>query len=299
MGLILLVIFIFCAMYVQQRGVVQHAKLTRKLSDHSNVMAPVNCLFYAFSRVKNTAYIDVNHFPELKLLQDNWEVIRDEAIGLNNASRIKASDDLDDLGFNSFFRTGWKRFYLKWYGATLMSANQLCPNTVALINKIPSIKGAMFAMLPPGARLVKHRDPYAGSLRYHLGLVTPNSDDCYIDVDGQKYSWRDGEAVIFDETFIHYAENRTDKNRIILFLDVKRPVNFFLVDWFNRLFSRIVLAAAATKNVEGDKVGFLNRAFAYIYQLRLVGKKIKAFSPVLYYAMQYALYALLIYLLFF
>ena len=256
MGLILLVICIFCAIYVQQRGVVQHTKLTRKLSDHSNVMAPVNCLFYAFSRVKNTAYIDVNHFPELKLLQENWEVIRDEAIGLNNASRIKASDDLDDLGFNSFFRTGWKRFYLKWYGATLTSANQLCPNTVALINKIPSIKGAMFTMLPPGARLVKHRDPYAGSLRYHLGLVTPNSDDCYIDVDGQKYSWRDGEAVIFDETFIHYAENRTDKNRIILFLDVKRPVSFFLVDWFNKLFSRVVLAAAATKNIEGDKVVF-------------------------------------------
>ncbi len=299
MGLILLVICIFCAIYVQQRGVVQHTKLTRKLSDHSNVMAPVNCLFYAFSRVKNTAYIDVNHFPELKLLQENWEVIRDEAIGLNNASRIKASDDLDDLGFNSFFRTGWKRFYLKWYGATLTSANQLCPNTVALINKIPSIKGAMFTMLPPGARLVKHRDPYAGSLRYHLGLVTPNSDDCYIDVDGQKYSWRDGEAVIFDETFIHYAENRTDKNRIILFLDVKRPVSFFLVDWFNQLFSRVVLAAAATKNIEGDKVGFLNKAFAYVYQLRLLGKKIKAFNSILYYAIQYALYALLIYLIFF
>jgi beta-hydroxylase len=299
MGLTLLVIFIMCAIYVQQRGVVQHTKLTRRISDHSNIMAPVNCLFYAFSRLKNTAYIDVNHFPELKLLQDNWEMIRDEAVGLNQASRIKASDDLDDLGFNSFFRTGWKRFYLKWYGATLTSANQLCPNTVALINKIPSIKGAMFTMLPPGARLVKHRDPYAGSLRYHLGLVTPNSDDCYIDVDGQKYSWRDGEAVIFDETFIHFAENRTDKNRIILFLDVKRPVNFFLVDWFNRLFSRVVLAAAATKNIEGDKVGFLNRAFAHVYKLRVLGKKIKAFSSPLYYGIQYGLYALLIYLIFF
>ena len=85
----------------------------------------------------------------------------------------------------------------------------------------------MFAMLPPGARLVKHRDPYAGSMRYHLGLVTPNSDDCYINVDGQNYSWRDGEAVMFDETFIHYAENTSDQNRIILFIDVKRPVTFF------------------------------------------------------------------------
>lgn len=299
MGLTLFALFLFCAIYVQQRGDVHHTKLTRKISDHSNIMAPINCLFYAFSGVRNTAYIDVDTFPELKLLQDNWEVIRDEAINLNAASRIKASDELDDLGFNSFFRTGWKRFYLKWYGATLTSANQLCPRTVELINQIPSIKGAMFTMLPPGAKLVKHRDPYAGSLRYHLGLVTPNSDDCYIDVDGKKYAWRDGEAVIFDETFIHYAENRTEQNRIILFLDVKRPVKFFLVDWFNSVFSRIVLAATATKNIEGDKVGFLNRAFGHVYQVRVLGKKIKAFNLPLYYALQYGLYALLIYLIFF
>jgi aspartyl/asparaginyl beta-hydroxylase len=41
----------------------------------------------------------------------------------------------------------------------------------------------MFAQLPPGASLVRHRDPYAGSVRYHLGLVTPADPKCYIDVD--------------------------------------------------------------------------------------------------------------------
>jgi len=157
----------------------------------------------------------------------------------------------------------------------------------------------MFAMLPPGARLVRHRDPYAGSMRYHLGLVTPNSDDCFINVDGQHYSWRDGEAVMFDETFIHYAENSSEKNRIILFIDVKRPVSFFLVDWINQLFSRIVLGASATKNIDGDKIGFLNRIFSSIYKIRLLGKKIKAYNRKLYYTLQYGLYAWLIYLIFF
>ena len=278
---------------------MQHDKFTRKLTDHSNFLAPINCLFYFFSKDTQSAYIDVNKFPELKILQDNWEMIRDEAIHLNDSAQIKASADLDDLGFNSFFRTGWKRVYLKWYGANLKSAEQLCPKTVALINTLPNVKGAMFTMLPPGARLGKHRDPYAGSLRYHLGLVTPNNDDCYISVDGQKYSWRDGEAVMFDETFIHYAENKTDNNRIILFLDVKRPVDFKWVDWINEIFSRLVVAGAATKNVKGDKVGFLNRAFAYLYQVRLVGKKIKAFNKPLYYILQYGLYLALIYWIFF
>lgn len=299
MGLFLLAVFILAAIYVQNRGVVQHDKFTRKLTDHSNFLAPINCLFYFFSKDTQSAYIEVDKFPELKILQDNWQVIRDEAIHLNESAQIKASADLDDLGFNSFFRTGWKRFYLKWYGANLKSAEQLCPKTVELINSIPNVKGAMFTMLPPGARLGKHRDPYAGSLRYHLGLITPNSDDCYISVDGQKYSWRDGEAVMFDETFIHYAENKTDHNRIILFLDVKRPVDFKWVDWVNEIFSRLVVAGSATKNVKGDKVGFLNRAFAYLYQVRLVGKKIKAFNKTLYYILQYGLYIALIYWIFF
>ena len=299
MGLFILGIFIIAAIYVQNRGAVQHDRFTRKLTDHSNFLAPVNCLFYFFSKNTQSVYIDVNQFPELKIFQDNWETIRDEAINLDNASQIKAPKDLDDLGFNSFFRTGWKRFYLKWYGANLKSAEQLCPKTLELINQVPNVKGAMFTMLPPGARLTKHRDPYAGSLRYHLGLITPNSDDCYISVDGQKYSWRDGEAVMFDETFIHYAENKTDQNRIIFFLDIKRPVDFVVIDWFNELFSRLVVAGAATKNIDGDKVGFLNRAFGYLYQVRILGKKIKTFNKPLYYLLQYSVYLPLIYWIFF
>ena len=299
MGIAVFALFVVCACYVQLRGKVRHQKWTRRLTDHSNLMAPLNCLFYVFSREKNTPYMEVSHFPELQTLQDNWQIIRDEALALNHEAQIKASDDLDDLGFNSFFRTGWKRFYLSWYGDPVKSAAKLCPKTIALLQAQPSVKGAMFAMLPPGATLVKHRDPYAGSLRYHLGLVTPNDDKCFINVDGEPYSWRDDEAVMFDETYIHYAENTTEANRIVLFLDIKRPVTFAPIDWINRGFSRVVMSASATKNMPGDKIGFLNRIFGSVYQIRIVGKKLKAYNRRLYYTLQYALYALLIYLFFF
>jgi beta-hydroxylase len=299
MGLTIFGIFVLCRIYVQSRGQVRHAHFIRRLTDHANLLAPINCLFYACSREKNAPYLDARKFPALKLLQENWTLIRDEALQLNEAAHIKASADLDDLGFNSFFRTGWKRFYLKWYGANLKSAEQLCPKTLALLNQLPQVKGAMFTLLPPGARLGAHRDPYAGSLRYHLGLVTPNSDDCYINVDGLRYTWRDGEVVMFDETYIHSAENKTDKDRIILFLDIKRPVRFFLVDWFNRAFSRLVVAGSATKNIKGDKVGFLNYVFGALYRVSLLGKKIKAFNRALYNVLQYGLYIGLLYIIFF
>ncbi len=299
MGLFVLLIFIGSAVYIQTRGEVQHAMIKRRFTDHSNVLGPINVLFYAFSKVPTTPYVSVDAFPDLKVLHDNWELIRDEALLLNDKGAIKASDDLDDIGFNSFFKTGWTRFYLKWYGSSLTSASDLCPKTTAMVEAIPSVKGAMFAMLPPGARLVKHRDPFAGSLRYHMGLQTPNDDACFIDVDGTKYSWRDGEVVMFDETYIHYAENQTDQNRIILFLDIKRPVTFAPIDWLNTAFSNVVMSASATKNVEGDKVGGLNKAFAYIYKVRAFGKRIKTWNSNVYYALQYGIYLFLIYLIFF
>ena len=77
-----------------------------------------------------------------------------------------------------------------------------------------------------------------------MGLITPNSPDCYINVDGETYYWRDGEAVVFDETFIHYAENKTDQNRIILFADVERPMRFRWAQAVNRVVGGFLLRAA-------------------------------------------------------
>ena len=299
MGLTLLFIFVCCAYYVQTRGKIKHASLSRRITDHSNLFAPINCLFYAFSKFKNTPYLTTENFPDLKLFEENWEVIREEALALQESSNITASTKLNDAGFNSFFKMGWKRFYLKWYETTLPSANQLCPKTVALIESVDSVRAGMFAMLPSGARLVRHRDPYAGSLRYHLGLVTPNSADCFISVDGEEYYWKDGEAVLFDETFIHFAENKSDIDRIILFLDVKRPLRSLLIDKINEFVSSTFMAASTTENLPGDRVGILNRAFGHVYKIRLVGKKIKQFNVPLYYAITYGLYLTLIYLIFF
>lgn len=292
-----LLIFIASALYAHFRGKVRFG-LARALTDFTVLISPINALMYLFSRAPATPYLDTREFKELELLQRNWEVIRKEALKLNEEGQIKAAATYNDIGFNSFFRTGWKRFYLKWYGQDLASAQALCPKTVELLRQIPSVKAAMFASLPPGSRLQRHRDPYAGSLRYHLGLTTPNSPGCFIEVDGQRYHWKDGEAVMFDETYIHYAENSTDQQRVILFCDVERPVFFAPVRWLNRLFGRVVMTAAATQNVEGEPVGGLNKFFFYAYKVRLWGKALKAKSRPAYYIGKWALILGLLYWIF-
>jgi beta-hydroxylase len=141
---------------------------------------------------------------------------------------------------------------------------------------------------------VRHRDPYAGSYRYHLGLDTPNDDGCYIDVDGEKYSWRDGEGVVFDETYIHYAANTTEHNRIILFCDVERPLKYRWATAFNRWFSRNVMAAAAAPNDANDKTGGINRLFTRIYKIRERGKALKKRNRMRYYLEKWLVVAALV-----
>jgi len=280
--------FVASALYVHFRGTVRH-RFARQLSDHSTFLAPFNVFMYAFSAVPNKPILTPADVPALAMLRSNWPVFRDEAAALLSEGEIKASERYDDLGFNSFFRRGWKRFYLKWYGDDLPSAQALCPRTVALLRQVPEVKAAMFALLPPGGRLVQHRDPFAGSLRYHLGLITPNDDRCRIYVDGQAYSWRDGEDILFDETYIHWAVNEADTTRVILFADVERPMRYRWAQAVNRFLGRTLAPATATRNREGDQVGWANRVFKYVYWFRLQGKALKRYNRRLYYGVKYAI----------
>lgn len=295
---VILTLFAASVAYVHLRGRVRHG-LFRQLSDHSTFLAPVNLPLFLFSEVPAQPYHDPRQFPELAILRDNWQTIRDEGLRLLDDGYVRAASGYNDAGFNSLFRSGWKRFFLKWYEDPLPSAQAMCPKTVELLRQAPSVHAAMFTLLPPGAKLVTHRDPFAGSLRYHLGLSTPNSQDCYIVVDGERYHWRDGEDVVFDETYIHTAENKTNQTRLILFCDIERPVRTRIVRAFNHFMCSRVMKAAATQNVEGERVGVINKLFGYVYHVRLLGKRLKAWNRKVYYAVKYALFGGLFYLIFF
>jgi len=293
----ILALFIAATVYVHFRGRVRHG-FFRQLSDHSTLMAPYNALVYLFSAVPNRPYLEVEPFPDLLKLRAAWHTIRDEGAQLLEQEMIRASAKYNDVGFNSFFRTGWKRFYLKWYDDFLPSAKERCPKTVELLSTLPSVTAAMFALLPPGGRLVRHRDPFAGSLRYHLALLSPNSPECYLVVDGQPYYWREGQDIVFDETFIHYAENKTDVPRLILLCDVERPLKTPVMRAINRFMFRHLMRAAQTQNVEGEKVGALNKLFGVVYPIRVWSKKLKAWNRTVYYLWKWTVIGGALYLIF-
>ena len=123
----------------------------------------------------------------MELTTENWQVFRDEAFSLVEQEQIKKTEKNNGAGFKSFFKYGWERFYLKWYGLEYPTTLDSCPKSVAKLKIMKCKKAVMFAELPSKRKVNSRGDPFAGPLRCHLGLRTPNSEKCHINVDGQRY----------------------------------------------------------------------------------------------------------------
>ena len=120
---------------------------------------------------------------------------------------------------------GWKTFLLCGYGFRSQANINHCPQTWRICQNIPGLITVMFSILEPGKHLPPHRGPYNGVLRLHLGLIVPEPrEQLGIRVDKELYRWREGEAVIFDDAYEHEAWNRTDKTRVVLFVDFVKPL---------------------------------------------------------------------------
>jgi beta-hydroxylase len=281
------------------RGRARYENFSEYVRKGWPIFTPLNCVLYLFTqRRARKPIMELKDFPELKELTENWEDIRNEALGLYEKGffdQIKdpSSKSFYDIGFRTFYKYGWSKFYLNWYGYTHESSRNHCPKTVELLERAPLVNGAMFSILPVGSKLTRHLDPVACSLRYHLGLSTPESRKCFINVDGESYSWKNGEAFMFDETYIHYARNESDKPRIILMCDIDRPTHT-LGTLINSVF-KVLMRATVVPNTSEDKQGLVNTIFSSLGPVLKKTKALKETNLALYKVIKHSVnFALLL-----
>jgi aspartate beta-hydroxylase/beta-hydroxylase len=93
-----------------------------------------------------------------------------------------------------------------------------------LLKTIPNLSQVFFSILEPGKSIPKHNGPYMGYLRYHLGIQVPKKNPPQIIINDQPYTWREGEAVFFDDSWAHEVNNTSDDYRAVLIIDVLRPM---------------------------------------------------------------------------
>jgi beta-hydroxylase len=119
-------------------------------------------------------------------------------------------------------------------------------------------------------------------------------------VDGEMHARRDGKDVVFDETYVHWAENRTDQTRVILFADVERPLKSRLMNAVNKRVGAFMGSITASPNSDDGKeqVGFVNRMFALNQRGRERTRRFKKANPTLFRLLKYVGIVLAIWLIF-
>jgi aspartyl/asparaginyl beta-hydroxylase (cupin superfamily) len=120
----------------------------------------------------------------------------------------------------------WRVFMLYMLGYRPEANRALCPETCRILDGIPTLVQAFFSILDPGKNIPLHEGPYLGYLRYHLGLRVPANNPPRILVNGQPHVWQEGKAVMFDDSHPHQVINNSDSLRVVLIIDVERPLPF-------------------------------------------------------------------------
>jgi beta-hydroxylase len=286
----------FTYLYLRCRD---HLPFHKYLSNHALLYAPVNFLFTYFTVGRQTAVFETKSVPGLDKIKDNYLLIREEAKALFDGGGFQRPPSDDQPAFNTFEKDGYRTYHLKWYTKQCDGpAVRSCPKTCALLDSIPALRSALFTVLPPGGRIGRHHDPIASSLRYHLGLLTPNSEKCALTLDGVEYPWLDGEELLFDQTYLHSAVNRTDTPRVILFCDVEKTQ----LRWPFKLLAEAVnnvLVARATGASDKGKLSWLSWAYRPIYRIRsYVKEKVRPRSMLAYNIIKFGTIASLLFLLY-
>jgi ornithine lipid ester-linked acyl 2-hydroxylase len=199
------------------------------------VVAWVERLNVKYAKLGNPCVYDNALFPWVAAIEREWGTIRRELDGvLTRKDDLASFQDISADVATITRDAGWKTFLLTGYGVSSRRNTALCPETWRIVRHVPGLKTAMFSIFEPGKHLPKHRGPYNGVLRLHLGLMVPEPrENAAIRVGPQVLHWQEGRVLIFDDAYEHEAWNRTGALRVVLFVDFVRPLRFpaNLLNW--------------------------------------------------------------------
>jgi aspartyl/asparaginyl beta-hydroxylase (cupin superfamily) len=193
------------------------------------------------SLVGTDPFLDSDTFEWIPGFEGNWEAVRaeldelllrhDELPNFQDISVDQASITDDDR---------WKTYFFYAYGVRSDGNCRRCPTTARIVEEVPGMTTAFFSILSPHKHIPEHRGPYRGVLRYHLGLRVPEPAEASgIKVGGQIGRWREGGSLLFDDTYPHEAWNDSDQLRVVLFMDIVRPLRA-PISWLNWLVIKAI-----------------------------------------------------------
>jgi aspartate beta-hydroxylase len=122
----------------------------------------------------------------------------------------------------------WDAFFFYRHAKRYDEHHARAPVTSALLESIELCRvrhqapEILFSVLRPQSTIMPHYGVTNTRLVFHLPLLVP--PDCALNVvDRGTHAWREGEPMMFDDTYLHEAWNRSDHVRVILLMDCWNP----------------------------------------------------------------------------
>ncbi|NRB06080.1 MAG: aspartyl/asparaginyl beta-hydroxylase domain-containing protein [Richelia sp.] len=217
-----------------------------------------------YSLVGDSVFFTPEQFPWVQELEANWMVIRQELKEvLRDVDELPNFQDISKRQSRIANDNLWKTYFFYAFGFKATKNCVRCPKTTKLLERIPGMKVAFFSILAPGKHIPEHRGKHKGIIRYHLGIMVPEpKSDCRIRVADQIAYWEEGKSLIFDDTFYHEVWNDTNGYRVVLFLDIARPLRFpmSVVNWLvNKLIAASPIIQEAKQSHEQWETKIANK----------------------------------------
>ena len=188
--------------------------------------------FLFFPGLPATPYLDKGLILEIEDLEARTNDIRAELLALLPSAagreRVFHTGELEEANLRGLDTPpSWNGYYFFRHGERRADNCAACPVTAAALDELPLARvpghgpEVLFSVFSPGTHLLPHCGVTNTRVVGHLPLMIP--DDCALRVGGEDHQWREGEVVVFDDTYEHEAWNRSDRTRVVMIFDLWNP----------------------------------------------------------------------------
>jgi aspartyl/asparaginyl beta-hydroxylase (cupin superfamily) len=178
------------------------------------------------SKIPTEPILQTDSFQWTESLTNSWQTIAQEAASiLRYRDAVPPLKDLSPDHARIAGDGNWRSFFLIGYGYEVPDNCRRAPVTAELVRRIPDLNSAFFSILEPGATIPRHRGVTRGLVTCHLGLIVPDiPEKCVMQVEDRELFWEAGSWLVFDDSCYHEVHNRSTQRRVILLVQVKRPM---------------------------------------------------------------------------
>ena len=194
----------------------------------------LNPAYPVFPGLNHRPFPDPAEFEAVRILEQSFDTIREEACALKLDSFFRYIPRPTGLLSKIWLKLNpeyiiktWTMYVFYYMGVNFETKTLRCPETMKIIQSLPDVcldypwNDAIFSMHEPGTHLPAHCSIDNLRVRIHLGINIP--EDCEIRVGDETRTWEEGKCLLIEDSIEHEVWNRSDRNRLILIVDLWHP----------------------------------------------------------------------------